>query len=114
MSSKGLGDTIEKLTKLLKLNRVFGDDCGCKQRKEWLNKRFPYAKKMSEEQKGVWEQISKRIVEGAPIITKEDQQAMLILYYDIFGTKRKPSSCGSCVKQMAKEIHTIYKANCKT
>lgn len=48
--SKGFGDTIEKIAHSLKLNivaekiaRVAGkEDCGCKKRKEVLNKQFPY------------------------------------------------------------------------
>ena len=49
--SKGLGDTIEKITKATgikkvvdKVNEATGEDCGCKKRKEALNKAFPYKK----------------------------------------------------------------------
>ena len=53
--SKGLGDSIEKLTKatgiksftqVLAKNGVLGKkkDCGCKKRKDQLNKTFPYKK----------------------------------------------------------------------
>ena len=46
--SKGLGDTIEKITEVTKLkeiiNQVAGDDCGCNERKEKLNKILPYKK----------------------------------------------------------------------
>jgi len=50
--SKGLGDTIEKFTKATGIHslaqmgaRVVGKkDCGCKKRKEALNKAFPYKK----------------------------------------------------------------------
>ena len=49
--SKGLGDTIEKITTLTgikgaigKLHKVTGKDCGCKKRKDALNKAFPYKK----------------------------------------------------------------------
>ena len=53
--SRGLGDTIEKITTLtgvksfsqvLVRNGVFGPkkDCGCNKRKEKLNKMFPYKK----------------------------------------------------------------------
>jgi len=44
--SKGLGDTIEKILSatgvkdLVKL--TIGDDCGCEERKEKLNKLVPY------------------------------------------------------------------------
>jgi hypothetical protein len=43
---RGLGDTIEKIstkTNLKKLvNFLFGENCGCEERKEYLNKKFPY------------------------------------------------------------------------
>ena len=50
--SKGLGDSIEKITKLTGIKslaqmgaRVMGKkDCGCNKRKETLNKVFPYKK----------------------------------------------------------------------
>ena len=51
MKSKGLGDTIEKMTaatgikKLAeKYTQVTGKDCGCNKRKAALNKAFPYGK----------------------------------------------------------------------
>ena len=44
--SKGLGDTIAKVTKATGVEKIvktfFGDDCGCDQRRERLNKMFPY------------------------------------------------------------------------
>ena len=49
--SKGLGDSIEKITKATgikkvveTINKATGKDCGCGKRKETLNKRFPYKK----------------------------------------------------------------------
>ena len=54
--SKGLGDSIEKITEITGIKSftqvlantgVFGPkkDCGCSQRKETLNKMFPYKTK---------------------------------------------------------------------
>ena len=47
--SRGLGDTIEKITKATgikkvveKVSEITGKDCGCDQRKETLNRFFPY------------------------------------------------------------------------
>ena len=43
--SKGLGDTIEKITKSTGIKSLFEKikgDCGCEKRKENLNKKFPY------------------------------------------------------------------------
>jgi hypothetical protein len=48
MESKGLGDSIEKLTEktgIKKLVESFVEDCGCNKRKEKLNKMFPYGRK---------------------------------------------------------------------
>jgi hypothetical protein len=49
MKSKGLGDTIEKITKATGIKKVvdtvanaLGEDCGCDARKELLNEMFPY------------------------------------------------------------------------
>ena len=47
--SKGLGDTIEKITTATGIkkfvHKVVGDDCGCNKRKQKLNKVFPYKNK---------------------------------------------------------------------
>jgi len=46
--SKGLGDTIEKITEVTGIKKVVeevsGKDCGCNKRKDKLNKMFPYKK----------------------------------------------------------------------
>tara|TARA_R110002074_G_scaffold200228_1_gene368119 strand:- start:445 stop:621 length:177 start_codon:yes stop_codon:yes gene_type:complete len=54
--SKGLGDTIEKLTTrtrikaLVEANRKrTGKECGCKRRKDKLNKMFPYKNAKNED-----------------------------------------------------------------
>ena len=52
MKPKGLGDTIEKITKLTGIKslaqmgaKAIGKkDCGCNKRKQTLNKMFPYKK----------------------------------------------------------------------
>jgi hypothetical protein len=50
--SKGLGDSIEKITKATGIKKVVdavskvtGKDCGCNKRKNQLNKLFPYNNK---------------------------------------------------------------------
>lgn len=50
MESKGLGDTVENITKatgVKKLAELAAEalgyqDCGCNKRRNWLNKQFPY------------------------------------------------------------------------
>jgi|TARA_B100001093_G_scaffold497073_1_gene543554 hypothetical protein len=48
--SKGLGDTIKKVTSATKLDilaekiahKLGKEDCGCKKRQDYLNVKFPY------------------------------------------------------------------------
>ena len=49
MKSKGLGDTVEKITEATGIKKVVetvakaaGKDCGCGKRKDALNRAFPY------------------------------------------------------------------------
>jgi hypothetical protein len=45
MKSRGVGDTIEKITKatgIKKLADKVSGGCGCNKRKEFLNNKFPY------------------------------------------------------------------------
>ncbi len=49
MKSKGLGDTVEKITTATGIKKVVetvskatGKDCGCSKRKDALNRIFPY------------------------------------------------------------------------
>ncbi|MBC8300337.1 MAG: hypothetical protein H8E55_31750 [Pelagibacterales bacterium] len=49
MKQKGLGDTIEEILKKTgvkyTVNKMLGEDCGCDERKEKLNEKFPYKNK---------------------------------------------------------------------
>lgn len=49
MESKGLGDTIDKVTTVTGIKKVVkkvaGDDCGCEARRKRLNKAVPYRHK---------------------------------------------------------------------
>jgi hypothetical protein len=48
MKSKGLGDSIEKFTKSTGIkqvvNKVTNGGCGCNERRDTLNRMFPYKK----------------------------------------------------------------------
>tara|TARA_R100000544_G_C2179399_1_gene36136 strand:+ start:117 stop:293 length:177 start_codon:yes stop_codon:yes gene_type:complete len=54
--SKGLGDSVEKLTRRLKIKQLLdarkkrtGKDCGCSKRRDKLNKIFPYKTSKNED-----------------------------------------------------------------
>ena len=56
--SKGAGDTVNKITEVTGIKKLvkwlFGEDCGCKERQEYLNKTFPYKFKCLNESEYLW------------------------------------------------------------
>ena len=115
--SKGLGDTIDKITTATGIKKIVkaiaGDDCGCEERRKWLNKKFKYAQMMNEEQKKVFEKLNKNIKENRDVITRDTNIAMTILHNELFNRKSKPSSCGSCIRKTHQQLQTIYDNSCE-
>ena len=115
--SKGLGDTIEKITKATGIDKVakavLGDDCGCEERKEKLNKMFPYIKvrQFTEEELKIYEEILPRLKSGT--IKGQDQASLVKLYNKVFNANKKPSSCTSCVQQTLAKLAKVYVNSCK-
>ena len=114
--SKGLGDSIEKALKATGIDKVakkvLGDDCGCEERKEALNKMFPYAKvrQFTEDEMSIYESVLPRI---GSTVKREDQAILVKLYNKVFNSNKKPSSCGSCVKQTVAQLAKVYVNSCK-
>ena len=114
--SKGLGDTIEKVTKATGIKKAVdwfsdktGIDCGCDKRKEKLNQLFPYKKPeclTKEEYEYLHEFFTKP---NRLVVTLEEQRRMVEIYNRVFSGKKKVSSCGPCVKGLTYELHTLYK-----
>jgi hypothetical protein len=112
--SKGLGDSIEKALKATGIDKlakkVLGDDCGCEERKQQLNKLFPYVRQFTEDEINIYEEVIGR-TKGT--ITGEDQAILVKLYNKVFKANKQPSSCGSCVKQTVEKLEKVYKNSCK-
>ena len=115
-SSKGLGDTIAKITKATGIDKVakkvLGDDCGCDKRKEALNKMFPYAnvRQFTDDEMSIYESVLPRI-KGT--ISGQDQATLVKLYNKVFNANKKTSSCGSCVQQTVAQLAKVYVNSCK-
>ena len=58
--SKGLGDTVEKVIKATKLDKLVTSDCGCEQRKEYLNSlwRYKVVRCLTEQEVIKWAELS--------------------------------------------------------
>ena len=92
--------------------KVLGDDCGCEERKEALNRMFPYAKvrQFTEDEMSIYESVLPRI---GSTVKREDQAILVKLYNKVFNANKKPSSCGSCVQQTVAQLAKVYVNSCK-
>ena len=114
MKSKGLGDSIEKITKATGIKAAtdyifdkLGIDCKCDERKEKLNKIFKYKKIecMTEEEYNFLKQFFKRRTNK---LTTEAQQHLLKIHNRVFNDKREMTSCSSCVKELINTMQKLY------
>ena len=114
--SKGLGDSLEKVFKATGIDKVakkvLGDDCNCQKRKELLNNAFPYnsVRQFTEDEMKIYEDVMNR-TKGT--IKGQDQAIMVKLYNKVFNTDKKPTSCGSCVRETLGKLKKVYKNSCK-
>jgi len=115
IKAKGLGDTVEQVleaTGIAKIAKwVLGEDCGCEERKEKLNKLFPYNKSecLTENE---YTSLNKYFEEGNNVVQPEVQEEMVKIYNRVFRQKVKLTSCSSCYKRTIhdnlKKIYSQY------
>ena len=115
--SKGLGDTISKITEATgiksvvdKISEVTGVPCNCEKRKQALNKIFSYARVFTEDEIKIYEEVIGR-TKGT--ITGQDQATLIKIYNKVFSATKKPSNCGSCVKATLTKLKQVYDNSCK-
>ena len=110
MKSKGLGDTVEKFTKITGIKKVVEmvtDDCGCDERKEKLNKLFRYRKPecLTESE---FDLIKMTVDTRKNKFTPEEQDTFVKIYERIFKTKVECTPC-SFAKVVYKDLVAVYK-----
>jgi hypothetical protein len=99
--TSGLGDVIESITEATGIKAavkfIAGEDCGCDERKEKLNKLFPRSKPqcLTEEE---YNYLVEEMTSGRNQISQITQLKMLKIYNRIFATNKRPTSCGSCFR----------------
>ena len=112
--SKGLGDSIEKITKATGIKQTtdwifdkLGKDCGCDTRKEKLNKLFPY-KNIECLNEDEYVYLKGFFALNKNIVNANEQRALLNIHNRVFNTNKEQSSCGSCVKDLVNTIKRLY------
>jgi len=110
--SKGLGDDIEKITEATGIKKIvewtWGQDCGCKERKEKLNKMFPHSKKPECLKQIEYNFLDRIYKANSRVLSREDNQYLYRVYNRVFNTKKVSTTCGSCVKSVMNELKKIY------
>jgi len=110
-SSKGLGDSVEKVLKATGVADVVkfiaGEDCGCDERKEKLNQMFPYKEpECFTEEEYSW--LGAFIERKPTKVTANEQRTMYTMYNRIFHSNKQTGSCTSCVQEVYDELKLYY------
>ena len=111
--AKGLGDTIENITKATGIKKVvksvLGENCGCGERKDLLNKLFPYKQTecLNDEDR---EWLANYFEVNNNQLTPKQQTRVIEIYKNVFNQVINPSNCGSCWRDRIAELKQVYEA----
>tara|TARA_R100001198_G_scaffold40547_1_gene22249 strand:+ start:5476 stop:5898 length:423 start_codon:yes stop_codon:yes gene_type:complete len=108
--SKGLGDTVEKITKATGIKKVvkavFGDDCGCDERKDRLNSIMSY-KVVNCLEEDEYDYITEFVSLTRNRVTMAEQRKLLDIYNRVFNQRKQMSNCPSCVRSIVSELNRL-------
>ena len=109
--SKGLGDTIAKITEATGIDKlvkfVAGEDCGCEERKEKLNKLFPYVKPncLTEDE---FKTLDEFFSLNTQQVTNVQQRDLVKVSNRVFNRQDQQTSCSSCLRDLVGKLKVIY------
>jgi len=109
--AQGLGDTIDQITTATGIKAlvkfVAGEDCGCDQRKEALNKIFPYSKPncLSESDYNFLKEFFE-VTRGSVVPTV--QYRLNQIYTSTFNKNAEFTNCGSCLLDRINELKKVF------
>ena len=112
-SSKGFGDTVEKITKATGIKKAvdtiaeaLDTDCGCDKRKKKLNELFPYLmpELLTEDEFNFLDLTFKNETNQI-----KDPERILEIYNRVFKDKKKMTNCSPCfVNTVYNKLKAIY------
>ncbi len=110
-ASTGLGDTVEKVLQATGIDKlvkfVAGEDCGCEERKEKLNKLFPYAKPLclTEDEFNTLDAYFKKNTNS---LNSEEQKSLIAINNRVLGQKLTFSTCTSCLRDLVNKCRVLH------
>ena len=113
--SKGLGDTIEKITEATGIKKVVetfskatGLDCGCEERKVKLNNLIPYRRKVNCLTESDYEALKPFISPKKGSLTPNEQWQIQAIYFRVFEVKLDDSNCASCWRDIINDLRKVF------
>lgn len=109
----GVGDTVEAVFEATGISKVakfvLGEDCGCSDRREVLNKVFPYQKPnclTEDEYRYLTDYFSNRVSK----VSGKKQEELVAIYNRVFNDKAQTTGCSSCfLNNIHKKLERVYK-----
>ena len=112
-ASTGLGDSIEKVTEATGIKAAVkflaGEDCGCDERKDKLNKLFNYNKPncLTEEE---YSFLADFYSQPRNVISGLDKQQLLTIYNRVFNANKRMTSCSACMRNIYSKLKEYFEA----
>ena len=107
-----LGDKVAEVTKATGIDKlvkfVAGEDCGCDERQEWLNKTFN-RRKVECLAEGEYSYLEEFFSQHRRSVSKDRQKALFAIYNRVFNENKQPTSCRSCVISVVRRLEKLYK-----
>ena len=98
-ANDGLGDKVEGVLKAVGIDKavkfIFGEDCGCDERKNTLNKLFP-SKKINCLTENEYNYLADYFENKTNTVTTDKQRDLITIYNRVFNDRASATSCGSC------------------
>jgi len=110
-TSKGLGDTVEKVLEATGIASVakfvLGEDCNCEERKKKLNELFPYRNTncLTEEE---YQWLKETNVLTQDTFKPSEQTKLIAIYNRVFNLRQEPTSCASCFRELVFKMQKVY------
>ena len=110
-TSKGLGDTVEKVLEATGIASVakfvLGEDCNCEERKKKLNELFPYRNTncLTEEE---YQWLNETNVLSQDTFKPSEQTKLIAIYNRVFNLRQEPTSCASCFRELVFKMQKVY------
>lgn len=109
--AQGLGDTVEQVLEVTGIAKVakwlLGEDCGCEERKEKLNKMFRYKTPLCLTEHE-YETLTNDNLINKDTLRPSEQMDIIKIYNRIFTENQVMTNCGSCLREVVNKMRLVY------